>query len=85
MVASRISKMIMRRFFEGTGDESLNRAYRYFGLSYTASNQEINGAYQSKCLETNPSRPGGSNERQLDCDAYMATIRVSRGDNFGQA
>lgn len=59
-------------------EEALENAYRFFGLTQSASNHDINIKYRAKCLETHPDK-GGSHDEFTFVQYNMAVIKAARG------
>ena len=83
IIAGQVSSIFIDRLtqkiFGIPKDEALENAFRYFGLTAKASNNEINKAFRQMCLKHHPDK--GGNEEDFHFVQYnMAVIKAARGE-----
>ena len=78
-VMSALSDWVTQKIFNLPKEEALENAYRFLGLSYGASNDQINAAFKRLVLKYHPDK-GGSYEDWHKLQVSMAVIKASKGE-----
>lgn len=78
-VASTFSDWATQKIFNLPKEEALENAYRFLGLSYGASNNEINSCFRLLALEYHPDK-GGSYEDWHKLQLSLGLIKISKGE-----
>ena len=80
VTAGALVDQLTKTIFDLPKDVATEKAYYYFGLSQSASNQDINEAYRRLCLQHHPDKRGGSAEKFLELQSNMGIIKMHRGE-----
>ncbi|CAF1516095.1 unnamed protein product [Rotaria magnacalcarata] len=75
--ASQLSKRLTEKLFNLPRSVALENAYRYFGLTQSCSNGDINAAYKRLALVKHPDK-GGSKEDFFELQVSLAIIKEHR-------
>lgn len=76
-----LSDWITQKMFGLPKEEALENAYRYLGVEMTASNAEINTAFQTLVLKLHPDRKEGSHAEFYILQLNMGIIKQARSDS----
>lgn len=74
-----LSDWATQKLFNLPKEEALENAYRFLGLTYGASNYQINASFRRLALEYHPDK-GGSYENWHQLQLSMGLIKVSKGE-----
>ena len=77
-----LSDRLTTLLFDLPKDVAVERAYTYFGLHHTASNEEVNQVYRLLVLKYHPDKKGGSVEKFLELQAHMAVIKLAKKEEL---
>ena len=80
VAARTLSDRLTQWFFGLPKSESLENAYRFFGLQASASNSDINSAYRQLALQYHPDKPTGDRDKWTKLQYHLAIIREARGE-----
>jgi len=80
MGARTLSDRLTQWIFGLPKSESLENAYRFFGLKASASNSDINSAYRRLALQYHPDKPTGDRDMWTKLQYHLAIIREARGE-----
>lgn len=80
VTAGAVADWLTKTIFNLPKDVAIEKAYYYFGLSQSASNQDINEVYRRLCLQHHPDKRGGSAEKFLELQSNMGIIKMHRGE-----
>ena len=77
---NKLTQMITNSILDLPKTQALENAYNYINVSHRASDAEVKAAYY-RCLRRNhPDKPTGSKEAFCKLQAYIAIIRMARGE-----
>jgi hypothetical protein len=78
-ITGSLSDWLTQQIFNLPKDVALENAYRFLGLQYGASNDEINSSFRRLVLRYHPDK-GGDREDFQKLQSCMAIIKLSRGE-----
>ena len=78
-VMRALSDWVTQKIFNLPKEEALENSHRFLGLSYGASNDEINAAFKRLVLKYHPDK-GGSYKDWHKLQVSMAVIKASKGE-----
>jgi hypothetical protein len=77
--AEQLIDWLTQAIFDLPKDVALENAYRFLGVSPSASNSEINTAFRRLCLRYHPDK-GGDEKKFHELQSHMTIIKQHRGE-----
>ena len=80
IAGNKLAQMITDAIFDLPKTQALENAYNYLNVHHRASDAEVKAAYNRCALRDHPDKPTGSKEAFCKLQAYIAIIRMARGE-----